>query len=241
MSQLRTLQKRLSAAVNLVASLIASQGDSFHHSFLSASLDAARAAGIVVTNSIDSLLAVRMVTSLAEAMEWTQLANKLAGGLVHNVGDKANEIRSKAIVHAVEFILRPAVGAPSDTPEHRLQVGLARIEDILKMISTLRDAQELWSMDCLSELCVELGHLETIASFAKNSLSGVTKPGLPRESDVQQVETARTVLLSKNSKLLKPMSCLNGGVWLMEVAQDVAAEFHAQMAILAGLDKACFG
>ena len=70
---LRSLKGKVCGCIPLVQSLVATQGEHFHHIFLQQALQNARASGVVVTSAIDDLLSVRHITALAEAMDWKQL------------------------------------------------------------------------------------------------------------------------------------------------------------------------
>ena len=235
---LRDLKSKLMAATGLIQCLVATQGEAFHHETLANCLSGARSAGIAVAPCIDDLLSVRHVTSLAEATDWSALALILHSGLPEK---SASEIRNRGIIHAIEHIMRPSFGnlavasASAESESKRLAMLSERLKKIQSFIVELRSNKDLLDLDSLAALVNELEQLDIICTFL---LSIQDASNFADKESVASVESARTLLGSKTCKLTRCMSCLPGGVMLMEKVQEALADYHGQAALITSMDKA---
>lgn len=226
---LREVQRKLTAVSSLVQSLVASTGTRFHPSFLETALQSARGAKIQVSSAVDDLLAVRHVTVYAESKDIGQLLSKLHSGLdsVSTEGAR-KEIRIRGLVLAIETMMKPPLTASDETSaEHIGNVRLGQVKDFFEQFQ----ASHLSKCPDVTPLKDELHHLDTLCRAIRSD-SPMT------EEMVKSIETGRTILSSKQSKLLKCVTALPLGVWLLEVVQDRLADHHARLAMVSGLDAA---
>ena len=232
---LRSLKAKVSACLPLVQSLVATQGEHFHHVFLQQALQTARASGVVVTSAIDDLLSVRHITALAEAMDWKQLVLTLEESYVKSAN--IHELRQQGLVHALEYNMRRPVGnqADSDEPaEKRNAIGKQRIMQIKSLIEEAHGHQALWSSDQLNKLREEFQHLLVIVEFTIGCLEGTCTLDSALTSTI---ESSRTVLAAKASTLNKCVNCFPLALWMNEIVQDKLAEYHSQAGLITGLEK----
>lgn len=230
---LREMKAKLSASLPLVHSLVATQGDHFHHSFLQSAIQQARAAGIQVTSGVDNLLAVRRITALADAGDWTQFVIELRD----SSGDHVHELREAGILHALESLMRSPIGTsdPNESVDTRNSIGLEKIDHIQAFLQQIFSAEALWSSESLSRMKSDLEGFKTVLDFTKDA---VLETGELNTTRVQEIEKARTMISAKGCKLFRCMTTFPCGMWLGELVQDKLAEFHSQNALLSGLAKA---
>ena len=235
MNLLREMKAKLSASLPLVHSLVATQGDHFHHSFLQSAIQQARAAGIQVTSGVDNLLAVRRITALADAGDWAQFVIELRDSTAR--GDHVHELRMSGILHALESLMRASIGTsdPNESVDIRNSIGLEKIGHIKAFLQEILSAEGIWSSEALLRMKSDLHGFSTILDFTKDA---VMETGQLNTAKVQEIETARTLLSAKGCKLYRCMTTFPCGMWLGEIVQDKLAEFHSQNALLSGLAKA---
>ena len=231
---LRSLKGKVCACIPLVQSLVATQGEHFHHIFLQQALQNARASGVVVTSAIDDLLSVRHITALAEAMDWKQLVLTLEETYVKS--SNVHELRHQGLVHALEYTMRSPVGNQGDSSEpaeKKNAIGKQRILMIKSLIEEAHGHQKLWSSDQLNKLRDEFQHLQVIIEFTIGSLDGTCN----LDPVLANIEISRTVLVAKTSSLNKCVTCFPLALWMNEIVQDKLAEYHSQAGLITGLEK----
>lgn len=238
-SQLRSMKAKLIDCISLVQSLSSTSGEAFHHSYLKNALEKARNADVLVTKSVDVLLAVRHVSSLAESQNWEALVAKLASHLAGLEQQSQTEIRLRGCVHAVESVMRQSLvgGAESDevkATENRRTAALERCASLENLVGEFCKNDTLSKDSSLEVLRSEFLHVQTLckALHSQNQMNSV---------EVSECEEARAMLSAKNSNFQKAFCALPLGVWIMDELQECLARYHAHKALLNSLENAFLG
>lgn len=205
-AQVHSLKLKVQAVHPLVQSATSADQLHLHHTFLRNAIDEAKSVGVQLAPDADNMHSVRLVTALAESMEWAELARVLSVGLEGKEESTVAEIRSRGILHATESIMRSPVVVGDSTVQKQNMVGLEKLSRLQSLLEEISKSDDLQKGQSLEALRSELGHLGT---FVKETI----EQGTDLTRDVKEVECARTILTAKNSVLLKVMGCLPGGVW----------------------------
>ena len=233
---LRQLKLKLQAALPLAASLAAAAGESFHPDCLRSAVNQVQQAGIKLSPGVFDILAVREVTFLADSFDWQGLVSKLvATGTGKNslAEDSCIELCSRGCIHAVESVMRASL-PPGEQGIPSLAVCNERGQQLQGLIECLRAEQALWNWEPLQDVCSELANLEILLKFAKEE--NVVSVD---QDFISSVEKARTLLSSKSSSLLRSLTALPFGVYLMDTTQEKLAFFHSNsqmLSVLQGLN-----
>ena len=224
---LREQKSQLSAALPVVSSLAASQGEQFHHASLQSAMLQARQAGLRLTTAVDSVLAVRELSYLAECMDWSKLVDKVSTGLESlDSSESASKLRVGGCVHAVEAVMRLAL------PPSEIEIPIVAAERLNKLKDFVKLLKEssAWKLDDMKTVSEELGYLLKLIDFT------VEKAATSSEV-ISAVEQSRTLIASKSALLLKCVTAFPLGVWLMDAVQEGLSQYHVNKALSQGLES----
>ncbi|CAK9032516.1 unnamed protein product [Durusdinium trenchii] len=193
-AQVHSLKLKVQAVHPLVQSATSADQLHLHHTFLRNAIDEAKSVGVQLAPDADNMHSVRLVTALAESMEWAELARVLSVGLEGKEESTVAEIRSRGILHATESIMRSPVVVGDSTVQKQNMVGLEKLSRLQSLLEEISKSDDLQKGQSLEALRSELGHLGT---FVKETI----EQGTDLTRDVKEVECARTILTAKNSVL----------------------------------------
>ena len=169
-------------------------------------------------------------------MNWAKLVEYLSSEIEGCAGSM-DELREQGLVHAVDFIMRGAIGsqaADDEAKAKRNELGKIKVNHLLQFIKATEKQDKLWSSESLKTLQGEIENLRIVSEFVLLSLN---EGGIVDESSVRIVEPARNVLAGKRCRLVKCLTALQVGLWMMETVQESLTEFHGQAALRASLEK----
>ena len=229
----REMKLKLTACIPLATSLAASSGDAFHPEYLKSCMANVRSLGVTVSVALDEILAVREVSVLGECLELGKLVEKLQSGLSHLSQETQKEISCRAIVHAVESLMRPALPSVDSTqePDKIRNAALARCHKLRGFVKDVMKS-DLMKLDFLKDTLQDLQHVEALCTFIETPSSSVVAEG------VSEAEKARTMLSNKNCTLLKCITAFPLGVWIMDATQNGLAAYHSSATLKLGLAAA---